>query len=89
MDSEVIRLYDLNKKQFSSSEDYHEFLMFHIQSHIVEVNDLKANKDPHIVKELADLTLLAHMLAIHEGADKETFKERINKIEGKIKKNEN
>lgn len=59
--------------------------MFHIQSHLVEVSDLKADKDPHLAKELADLTLLPYMLAVDEGADKATFKERIKKIEGKIK----
>ncbi len=85
MEKDVSGLNELNKKKFSSPEEYHDFLMFHIQSHLVEVSDLKANKDPHLVKELADLTLLSYMLAINEGADKNIFKERIKKIESKIK----
>jgi len=85
MEKEVILLNGINKKKFSSSDEYHDFLMFHIQNHLVEINDLKANKDPHLVKEVADLTLLSYMLAINEGAGKDVFKERIKKIESKIK----
>lgn len=84
MEKEVLLLNNLNKKKFSADE-YHDFLMYHIQSHLVEVSDLKAAKDPHLVKEMVDLTLLSYMLAVNEGASSKIFRERIKKIKSKIK----
>lgn len=82
--NEILELDKLNKKQFKEPKDYYDFLMYQIQAHLVEIDDLKISKDPHVVKEVADIALLAYMLAVHEGASAEDFRERIEKIKSKI-----
>ena len=57
--------------------------MLEIQKHLVEINDLKDNKDPHAVAEMIDLSILTRMLAIEEGADKKLFAERFKKFKQK------
>jgi len=80
---ELILLDRLNKKKLGS--EYHDFLMFEIQKHMVEINDLKAKKDKHIVNETADLSILAKMLALHEGVNKGVYTRRLKKFKAKIK----
>lgn len=84
MIKELIGINKLNKKKFKNKKEYYDFLMYQIQSHMVEIDELKTNEDPHLIKEAADIALLSHILAINEGADEKTFKERINKIKEKI-----
>lgn len=84
---QLLKLDSLNKKQFSSQKDYYDFLMFQIQSHMVEIEDLKSNHDPHMVNEMVDICILSHMLAMSHGADNTVFKERYMKFESKIKAN--
>ena len=59
--------------------------MLEIQKHLVEINDLKDNKDTHCVKEVIDLSILARMLASQEGANKNLFNERFKKFKEKSK----
>ena len=82
--NEIIELDKLNKKQFSGPKDYYDFLMFHIQSHLVEIDDMKCSKDPKLEKEVADIALLSYLLAVHEGASEKDFKERIEQIKAQI-----
>jgi len=58
--------------------------MLQIQEHLVEINDLKEEKDPHSVKEMIDLSILTRMLALNQGADKKLFNQRFNKFKKKI-----
>jgi len=74
-----------SQERFSSKAEHHDFLMFHIQHHLVEINDLMAKKDPHCKKEMADLVILCHMLAHNEEVDSKIFKERMAKFKSKIK----
>ena len=76
-----------SKNQFKDPKEYYEFLMFEIQGHIVEINDLKEEKNSHAIKEMVDLAILSKMLALHEGANKSTYSERLKKFEQKIKEN--
>ncbi|MFH1641967.1 MAG: hypothetical protein ABIC04_03635 [Nanoarchaeota archaeon] len=78
-------LQKLNQKQFPDKTDCYEFLMLEIQKHLVEINDLKENRDPHTIKEIIDLSILTRMLALTEGADKDMFKERFGKFQKNIK----
>jgi hypothetical protein len=77
----------LNKKQFPDKKEYYEFLMLEIQKHLVEINDLKENKDPHCVKEIIDLSVLTRLLALQEGANKTLFTQRFKKFKQKINAN--
>ena len=58
--------------------------MLQIQEHLVEINGLKEDKDPHAVKEMIDLSILARMLALQQGANKTLFDQRFNKFKKKI-----
>lgn len=73
-----------SQDQFSTRNEHHDFLMFEIQGHLVEINDLVAKKDHHCKKEIADLAILCQMLAINEGVDLKIFKERLGKFKSKI-----
>jgi len=70
---------------FSTKDEHHDFLMFQIQHHLVEINDLIAKKDPHCKKEIADLAILCYMLAENEAVNSKIFKERLVKFKSKIK----
>ena len=70
--------------QFSDKKEHHDFLMFEIQNHLVEINDLIAKKDPHSKKEIADLAILCQMLAINEDVNSKIFSERLVKFKSKI-----
>jgi hypothetical protein len=74
---------NLSKKQFQTKEEYFDFLMMEIQQHLVEINDLKENNDPHAVSEMIDLSILTRLLALQEGADKKLFNERFRKFKEK------
>ena len=58
--------------------------MMEIQKHLVEINDLKDNKDPHLVSEVVDLSVLARMLALNQRASKDIFDKRLKKFKQKI-----
>ncbi len=73
----------LGKKQFASSKDYFDFLMMEIQEHLVEINDLKEKNDPHAAAEMVDLSVLASLLALEEGADKKLSMQRYRKFKEK------
>ena len=72
------------QREFKDANEYHDFLMFEIQKHIVEINDLKAKKSSHVVNEAVDLSVLAGMLALSEGAKQNVYKKRIKKFKKKI-----
>ena len=73
-----------NKQRFPSKKEYYDFLMYQLQSHLVEVDDLKQNNDDHYIKEIADIAILAKLLAISEGADDDIFRERYGRFKEKI-----
>lgn len=77
-----------SQERFSTKKEHHDFLMFHIQHHLVEINDLMAKKDSHCKCEMVDLVILCHMLAHNEEVDSKLFKERIAKFKSKIKDSE-
>jgi len=80
---DVSCLIELEKKG-GNAKEYHDFLMFELQKHLVEINELKDSKDPHIVNEAADLAILAKMLALSEGADESVFSDRFEKFKQNI-----
>lgn len=82
--TELKALEKLHKKRFEQKEDSYEFLMLEIQKHLVEINDLKENRDPHTIKEIIDLSVLTRLLALNEGANKKLFDERFKKFKKKI-----
>lgn len=81
---EILEIDKKNKQRFSSQKDYYDFLMFHLQSHMIEIDDLKQGRNPHYVKEIVDLAILAKLLALSEGADDSVFQERYKRFEEKI-----
>lgn len=58
--------------------------MMQIQEHLVEINDLKEEKDPHATKEIIDLSILTRLLALQQGANKNLFNQRFKKFKKKI-----
>ncbi len=85
--TQILELDKANKERFSDAHDYYSFLMYQLQSHLVEIDDLKTERDPHYVKEIADIVILAHLLAKSEGADDEVFRERYKRFFEKIEEN--
>jgi hypothetical protein len=85
MELEVVKkLTAESKKRFKSKNEHCDFLMFQIQHHLVEINDLFGKKDPHCKKEIADLAILCQMLALNEDVNSKIFKERLVKFKNKI-----
>lgn len=83
------KVFKLNQEQFPGENELHGFLLFEIQKHLVEINDLLDKKDNHYRKEMADLTILTHMLACCNDADSKIFGERLEKFKSKVKENIN
>ena len=81
---EIGEIYDMNKEKFSSSKDLYDFLMFQMQSHMIEIDDRKGNGDDHYRKEIADLAILAKMLALCEEVDDKVFCERYRRFKEKV-----
>lgn len=84
---EIAEIDRMHKERFSSVKELYKFLMEQMQSHMIEIDDLKNNKDPHYVKEIADLAILAKLLANCEGCDDSVFEERYKKFKEKIVEN--
>jgi len=84
MDNEKVgEIFKLNKDRFGP--ELYDFLDEQIQKHILEIFDRKSNNDPHYVNEIADLAILAKLLALCEGADDSVFEERYKKFKDKAK----
>lgn len=81
---QITEIHDMNKERFSSGKELYDFLMFQMQSHMVEVDDRKNNGDDHYRKEIADLAILAKLLAMCEGVDDSVFCERYKRFKEKI-----
>jgi hypothetical protein len=75
----------LHAKEFPDDNDYYEFLMYQIQSHMVEINDLKENKDPHLQSEIVDLAILSQLLTMQQKTSKDIFEKRYKRFKEKIK----
>ena len=58
--------------------------MLEIQKHLVEINDLMENRDPHATAEMIDLSILSGLLALNEGADKKLVEKRFDRFIEKI-----
>jgi|TARA_B100001971_G_scaffold207922_1_gene228852 hypothetical protein len=78
-------LVKLNQEKKGSEDELFYFILDQLGKHIDEVKELKMKKDPHLLKEVADMMLLSNMLSINENVSDDIILERINKIEGKIK----
>ncbi|MFH2028291.1 MAG: hypothetical protein ABIJ08_04095 [Nanoarchaeota archaeon] len=76
---------NLNKKRFPEKEGFNDFLIMEIQKHLVEINDLKEDNDPHYLAEMIDLSILCRLLASNEGATDKLFKERLKKFKEKAR----
>ena len=88
MRSETIAKLDkANKERFPDKFDYYRFLMEQLQSHLVEVDELKRKGDSHYIKEIADISILVGLLALSEGADDAIFEERYKRFEEKTRRN--
>jgi len=81
----IKKLTNESSKRFSTKQEHHDFLMFEIQHHLVEINDLVEKKDPHAKKEMIDLGVLSFMLALNNDANSKIFDERLKKFGKKIK----
>ncbi len=84
---QIAEIHELSREQFSSTKEFYEFLMYQMQSHMIEIDDLKTNGDPHYKHEIADLAILAKLLADCEGADNNIFCERYGRFRDKIREN--
>jgi len=82
----VEEIRQLHTKEFSDDNDYYDFLMFQIQSHIVEISDLKDNNDPHLQSEIVDLAILSKLLTMQQNTPKTVFEKRYKRFKQKIKK---
>jgi hypothetical protein len=82
---QVTDIYDLNKNKYPSDKELYDFLMFQMQSHMIEIDDRKSNGDDHYRKEIADLAILAKMLAMCEQVDDNIFLERYSRFKEKIR----
>jgi hypothetical protein len=87
--NQILEFDKLNKQRFPSKKEYYDFLMFQLQSHMIEIDDLKQNGDSHYVHEIADIAILAKLLALAEGADDSVFEERYNRFREKIEESLN
>ncbi|MBU1705033.1 MAG: hypothetical protein KJ922_06740, partial [Nanoarchaeota archaeon] len=76
----VAEIRALHAKEFPDSEQYYEFLLYQIQSHIVEINDLKENKDPHLKSEIVDLAILSQLLTMQQDTPKDIFQKRYGRF---------
>ena len=81
---EISKIYDMNKERFSSNKEMYDFLMFQMQSHMVEIDDLKIEGNDHYQKEIADLAILAKLLAMCEEVNDDIFCERYKRFKEKI-----
>ena len=77
----------MNKERFSSSKEMYDFIMFQMQSHMIEIDDRKTNNDDHYRKEIADLAILGKLLAMCEDVDDSVFCERYKRFKEKILEN--
>ena len=84
---QIAKIHEMNKERFSSNNELYDFLMEQLQSHWIEVDDLKKERDPHYQKEVADLAILAKLLAMCEDVDDSVFKERYKRFKEKIEEN--
>jgi hypothetical protein len=85
----IKKLTGKSQERFQSKNEHYDFLMFQIQHHLVEINDLIAKKDPHCKKEIADLAILCQMLAINEDVNSKIFDQRLVKFKSKINSSDN
>ncbi len=81
---EVAEIHNMSKERFSSAKEMYDFLMFQMQSHMIEVDDRKTEGDDHYRKEIADLAILAKLLAMCEDVDDSIFCERYKRFKEKI-----
>lgn len=88
MKEKLAELVKLNAQKKGSKEKLFYFILDRLRLHIDEVRGLKLNNDPHVLKEIADMVLLSHMLGINEGMGDDDLAERLKKIEGKIQDGE-
>ena len=79
------RLHRLQKKQFPSDKAYYDFLMFQIQSHMVEIDDLRQKTNPQLKNEVADMAAFISLLAVNQGVDDKLFGERLKKAQDEMK----
>jgi|TARA_B100001971_G_C17968103_1_gene420910 hypothetical protein len=77
--TELQSLEDINKEKYPKKDAYDD-LMFEIQKHLVDINDLKEKNSSKTVSKIVDLSILTGMLALHEGASKKLFNERREKF---------
>ena len=66
--------------KFSNEKEFYDTLMFEIQSRMVMIDDMKSDKNPDVINACADIAILSKMLALHEGASEDTFKEQLTKV---------
>jgi len=81
---EVKELMELDQKLYPDSKKYFKFLMYELQKHLLEIDELYDEKDPHIQAEIADIAILARILALQQGVDEETFSKRFQRFKEKI-----
>ena len=87
MKAKLKKIVKLNQKKKGSKEQLFYFILNEMGKHIDEVKELKINKDPHLLKEIADMVLLSRMLSINEDVGEQILNERIKKIEDKLNEN--
>ncbi|MCK5283271.1 MAG: hypothetical protein KAK00_07725 [Nanoarchaeota archaeon] len=84
---EIEEIGKMSQERFQSQKEHYEFLMYQLQSHMIEIDDRKTNGDLHYLNEIADIAILAHLLAKCEGVEDSVFKERYRRFKEKIEDN--
>ncbi len=69
-----------HKARFASQADFFDWVMMEIQSHMIQVEDLRREKDPEMEAEIADLAALALLLAKAHAVEEKEILQRATKF---------
>lgn len=75
---------ELASKKFADDKEFYEFLMFKIQSKMVDIQETK-DKNQDCSKEASDIYMLSKLLSMCEGADDDKKKESLEALKEEIR----
>ena len=82
----LLDLDKINNTKYSNEKEFYDYLMFEIQSRMVEIDDCKCEKDFDNVKvAAADIAILGKLLAMNEKVNSDVFEERLVEIKNMLK----
>jgi hypothetical protein len=83
---ELLGIDKLSNTKFKEQKQFYDYLMFEMQSRIVDIDDCKCSKDDINSKKVAaDMAIIARLIAMNEGVTTEIMEQRLVEIQKKIK----